>query len=56
GAEPRLRYAIVKALSETDDRRGDAVLSVAARDKENAIRDMAAETLEDRRDDDDDDE
>ena len=53
GAEPRFRYAIVKALAETDDRRGDAVLALAARDKDHAIRHTAAEALKDRHDDDD---
>jgi HEAT repeat protein len=55
GAEPRLRYAIVKALSEIHDRRGDAVLALAARDKDSAIRETAAEALNDRREDDEDD-
>jgi HEAT repeat protein len=50
-----LRYAIVKALSEIHDRRGDAVLSMAARDKDSAIRETAAEALNDRREDDEDD-
>ena len=54
GAEPRFRYAIVKALAETDDRRGDAVLVLAAKDKDQAIRHTAAEALKDRHDDDDD--
>lgn len=57
GGEPRFRYAIVKALAETDDRRGDAVLALAAKDKDQAIRHTAAEALkdrhEDRKDDDD---
>jgi len=53
-AEPRLRYAIVKALGETDDRRGDVVLALAAKDKDQAIRRMAAEALKDRQDDEDD--
>lgn len=53
GAEPRLRYAIVRALSETDDRRGDAVLAVATRDKVGAIRRTAAEALKERREDED---
>jgi HEAT repeat protein len=53
GAEPRFRYAIVKALAETDDRRGDVVLLLAARDKDQAIRHTAAEALKDRHDDDD---
>ncbi len=54
GAEPRFRYAIVKALAETDDRRGDAVLALAATDKDQAIRHTAAEALKDRHEDDDD--
>jgi len=33
GAEPRFRYAIVKALAGTEDRRGDVVLVLAAQDK-----------------------
>ena len=53
GAEPRYRYAIVKALAETDDHRGDSVLAQAARDKDQAIRHTAAEALKDRRHDDD---
>ena len=52
GAEARFRYAIVKALAETDDRRGDAVLTLAAKDKDQAIRHTAAEALKDRHDDD----
>jgi hypothetical protein len=55
GAEPRLRFAIVHALAEMEDRRGDAVLTLAAREKDTAIRRLATEALHDRRDDDDDD-
>jgi HEAT repeat protein len=55
GAEPRFRYAIVKALAETDDRRGDAVLVLAARDSDQAIRRTAAEALKDRHEDREDD-
>src|SRR3990172_1190310 len=54
GAEPRFRYAIVKTLAETEDRRGDVVLVLAAKDKDQAIRHTAAEELKDRREDDDD--
>jgi HEAT repeat protein len=54
GAEPRLRFAIVHALAELEDRRGDAVLALAAREKDTAIRRIAEEALEDRHDDDDD--
>jgi hypothetical protein len=38
-----------------EDRRGDAVLALAAREKDTAIRRLATEALHDRRDDDDDD-
>jgi len=55
GGDVRFRYAVVKALAEIEDRRGDAVLAVAARDKDSAIRQTAAEALRDRREDDDDD-
>ena len=55
GAEPRLRYAIVNALSEMDDSRGDKVLELAARDSDSAVRKAAAEALKDRREDEDDD-
>jgi HEAT repeat protein len=53
--DPRLRYAVVKALAEIEDRRGDAVLAIAAREKDAAIRHTAAEALEDRREEDQDD-
>jgi HEAT repeat protein len=49
GGEPRLRYAIVNALSGIDDSRGDAVLALAARDSDSAVRRAAAEALKDRR-------
>lgn len=55
GAEPRFRYAIVKALAETDDRRGDLVLALAAKDKDQAIRHTATEALKDRHEDREDD-
>jgi HEAT repeat protein len=55
GAEPRLRFAVVHALSEMEDRRGDAVLAIAAREKDTTIRRVAAEALKDRHDDDNDD-
>jgi HEAT repeat protein len=55
GAEPRLRYALVRALAEIEDRRGDAVLELAAREKDPAIRHTAAEALKDRHEDEDDD-
>jgi HEAT repeat protein len=55
GAEPRLRYAIVNALSEMDDSRGDKVLELAARDSDSIVRKAAVEAVKDRRDDEDDD-
>lgn len=48
-------YAIVKAVAEIEDRRGDAVLRLAAKDKDQAIRHTAMEALKDRREDRDDD-
>jgi HEAT repeat protein len=50
-----LRYAIVEALAETEDRRGDVVLALAASDKDQAIRHTAAEALKDRQEDREDD-
>ena len=55
GAEPRFRYAIVKALAETEDRRGDAILNIAQRDQDQIVRRVATEALKDRREDRDDD-
>lgn len=55
GAEPRLRYAIVKALAETEDRRGDATLIIAQRDQDQIVRRVAAEAVKDRREDREDD-
>jgi len=55
GAKPRLRYAVVRALAEIDDRRGDTVLALAAREKDAAIRHTAAEALKNRHEDNDDD-
>jgi HEAT repeat protein len=45
----------VDALSNIDDRRGDALLTVAARDSDSAIRRAAAEALKDRHEEDEDD-
>lgn len=56
GAEPWLRCAIVKALAETEDRRGDATLSIARRNQDQVIRRVAAEAVKDRREDREDDE
>ena len=50
---PRLRYAVVSALSDLDDRRGDDLLSMASKDRDQAIRHKAAEALKDRDHDDD---
>jgi HEAT repeat protein len=45
---PRLRYAVVSALSDIDDYRGDDLLSTASKDRDQAVRRKAAETLRDR--------
>jgi len=50
--DPRLRYAVVKALAETDDRRGTATLTIARQDGDRIVRHAAAEALKDRDDDD----
>jgi HEAT repeat protein len=52
--DPRLRFAVVKAVSQIEDRRGDATLVLARQDRDQIIRRTAAEALEDRREDDDD--
>jgi HEAT repeat protein len=51
--DPRLRYSVVSALSELEDGRGDAVLNLASKDRDQIVRHKAAEILEDREDDDD---
>ena len=55
GADARFRYAVVKALSEIEDRRGDKTLYVARDDRDPVIRQAATEALKERHDDDHDD-
>ena len=50
---PRLRYSVVAALAELEDERGEAVLNVASNDRDQIIRQKAAEALRDREDHDD---
>jgi HEAT repeat protein len=50
---PRLRYAVVSALSDLDDRRADDLLDVASKDRDQEVRHKAAEALKDRDHDDD---
>jgi HEAT repeat protein len=50
---PRLRYAVVAALSDLDDRRGDDLLSLASQDRDQTVRHKAQEALRDRDHDDD---
>jgi HEAT repeat protein len=48
---PRLRYSVVTALAELEDRRGDPVLEAASRDRDQIVRHRAAEAIQDRDDD-----
>lgn len=50
---PRMRYSVVAALADLEDRRGNEVLSVARKDPDQAVRHKASEVLHDREDDDD---
>jgi HEAT repeat protein len=49
---PRIRYSVVAALAELEDRRGDAVLNAASQDRDQVVRHKATEALRDRDDDD----
>lgn len=48
---PRMRYAVVSALSDLEDPRGDDLLETASKDKDQNVRHKASEALRDRDDD-----
>jgi HEAT repeat protein len=50
--DPRLRYAVVTAMSELDGHHADAVLQLARNDSDQIVRHKAAQVLKDRDDDD----
>ena len=52
--DPRLRFAVVRALADIEDRRGTQVLDLARQDPDRIVRRVASEALKDRHDDDDD--
>jgi HEAT repeat protein len=51
---PQLRFAVIEALAEMDDRRVNVTLALARKDRDRIVRHMAAEALKDREDDEDD--
>jgi HEAT repeat protein len=46
-----MRYAVVSALSDLEDPRGDDLLETASKDKDQNVRHKASEALRDRDDD-----
>jgi HEAT repeat protein len=49
---PRVRFAVVEALAEMEDRRVEVTLGLARKDPDRIVRHRASEALEDREDDD----
>jgi HEAT repeat protein len=51
--DPHLRFAVIKALADMDDRRVNVTLALAKKDRDRIVRHTAGEALKDREDDED---